>query len=918
MKIFNKSIDKNSIEANNTKDSLNFCAKKIPITVMNPNNWKAYSTAAAALGMATLALNNTNNNDIEDLEKILSKQTVDWNSGIKQPAHTPEEIKLILELYKSNPKLVYQVVQMRDKFSSINEGPRFRAKDIEKLVKAAQINPNLVQKLLYKGTVYNDSVEEYSYNAETITSIVELAKEYPEFINKTIDINRTFSNGGYTPKYDSVYEFKALVDAYEKNPILTESLISEENIRAIDIRDFSKTFENIDFYLELKENFGEENLNEIKNIKNINRFTELIKGDLKGLDISDKSFMIAFYNVMPDKALKVYQKYFPDFDIKINQVKMALGFFKGNISTPFESQKLFVENFLSNNNPEIENILKTFDFAQFKKEGLPLKYSRKDFIEKIEQLIENLDKNEQNIILQHFGLMRGYEDIDGLLENKPFDKTSVSKEAKSAAKLIEEEIKLFTEQNEIITGQENVDKMLTGIIRGLPEFAFFIGKKQHDTHIYSVDIHTLKVLQSAMNHPLYEELSDSSKTVLKMSILLHDFGKKGNVKDPGHAALSRAYASGILKKFPFKEELNNRIIDTINNHHWFESYNLMQTKPHEIAALCRYPEELIIYQIFAKSDFENINDVFHIQNSDNVKNQTEFDEFMERKMAPIYEAFAKMRLSSNFVFDTRFLNNGEFFPREIVDVDGEKLELKVLNFNKLADGENLEKYGFLPGVSKEDARFIVHMTRLIEFYSTKKLVENISNRVSWSTSLVKNGNNNTVDKYGFIFNTDQANISVGYKDNLSLGHHRNFEDFVNALFPEETKDNFGFFEEKMKGKRTYLRDKFLECLRQKGIKLTKMEYILLAEYISSKKYITQFRQDFQVSDNKTIKNSDIIEALEYSRESLFEGEDHCEVECVNPIIAGLYAKASCIEMCDKNFLKFAKDNNLPIILMKNS
>jgi len=77
----------NLIKLNQEKDSINFRAK-IPVTVMNPKNWGTVSVAAAAaassIGMAGLALNLSDKNEIEKLKKFLANQREVWISGIKK------------------------------------------------------------------------------------------------------------------------------------------------------------------------------------------------------------------------------------------------------------------------------------------------------------------------------------------------------------------------------------------------------------------------------------------------------------------------------------------------------------------------------------------------------------------------------------------------------------------------------------------------------------------------------------------------------------------------------------------------------------------------------------------------------------------------------------------------------------------
>lgn len=888
--------------------------QKIIESIIHPKNRKNESLAIASMGVASLAINSSKeNSDYPELRKKLAEQKTLYANGEIHSLHKKEDINLIVELYKTNPDFVDKLINMTEK-NFLGTFFRFNAIQIKNLVTAEKDNPVLLNKLIDSATTYTSGEKEYTYSSREILEIMEYAKAYPQLIEKLVDKKTTHKDGTVIPDYKKIFQFEFILESYAQNPIVTEDLLNHDNIMAREIFDIAKTLSS-KFYNELNETLSEDVPNKILYIKKYSEIAKLINRDIKDLNMSQKEVLYTLFNShLSDSIVKIYRKYIPNFDSKINQLKMATGRYKDNISTPVEKQKLFVTNILTNNNPEAEEVLKNFDFAQYQKEGIPLKYSRGDFVAKIEDLIKVLSPYEQEAVLQEFGLIRGHDDFDGLLTNKPLENDLVSIKAQNVIEEIKKEIELFTTKNEVLTGDEKADKILTGLVQGLPEFGFFTGKKQHSTHIYSVDIHTLKVLQSVINHPHYPELSDKGKTILKMSVLMHDFGKKGGVRDAGHASLSSAYASAILQKFPFSNELKNRIIDVIENHHWFEKYNQGYTKAHDVAGLCRNPEDFLIYTIFAKADFENVRPDFHIKLSENVSNQKEYEVFMENKMKPIAKELEKMRSKSNFVFDTKFMHNGEKFPRKTIIIDGKPVELKVLNFNDLKKGENLQKYGFAPDVTKQNAHFLVHMPPFLsQFEDTLKLTQNLSNKVAWSTSLIKNNSKNTVEKYGFIFNAEQSNISLGYFENLSLGHHRNIQNFFNILFLEEN-DEFQIKTENYTEKRVFLRDKFLESLKRKGIDLTLEEYAKLAEYVASKRFLSQFNQDIIIG-NKIIKSSVIKKSLEEVRTSLFTGPRHNEIECVMPTVKGLFAKASTIDECPHEFLKVAAIHDLPIVLM---
>lgn len=912
MKISDNISNKNFAKANSKNSLPSFGAKKTLTNLANLKNWKLASLAYTALGLATININQTHKDEPFDLEKLLLEQKNNWKFLEPEPAHTKEDIQQILELYKKHPELVYTLVNMQTT-DDYGDYPRFGAKGIKQIIEAYEANSDLTMQLIGIATKEDGFIKSYTFRAEDIFKIVELSSQNPELIEKAINTSKEYSDKTVIPRYTKVFEYTSLLKANLDNPLVVNDFLEVDNILAREIEDFAHTF-NPKFYKDLKSTLPENFFSDVKNIRKYLNTTKKFLEPVYKLEISDKEKLYnLFTKELSDEIIQVYRNNFPDFELKMNQFRISTGYYKENISTPINKQNLFVGNILANNNTQAENILKNFDFSQYKKNGLPLKYSRKDFILNINNLLKELNPIEQELVMQNFGIMQGLNDLDGLLNNKEFKNSNVSDKAIEIASKIKTEIELFTLNNEVQTGNKDVDTVLSGLIQGLPEFTFIVGKQQHSTHAYSTDIHTLKVLQGVMNNPYYNKLSDNGKTVLKMSVLFHDIAKKGNIVDSKHALLSGAYAEAILEKFPFSKELKNRILNIIYNHHWFKDYNTKRVEAHDIAALCRHHEDLMIYEMFAKSDFENINDRFHLQNSNNVKNKKEFDEFIKKSMIPIYKAFTKMRSQSNFVFDTRFFFNGEKFPRTKVFIDKKPVELKVLDFNKLQKNEDLFKYGFNKGVTKENAHFLVHMTRLAKLNETYTLAKNQANQVSWSTSLVKEGFSTTSDKLGFIFNAEQANISIAYKNNLSLGYHRTFEDFKNILFLEEN-DKYGYKYNNLKEPREFIKNKFLECLAQRGINLSKQEYILLSEEIISKKFTTQITKDIQIGD-KLIKATDLQGALEDSRNALFEPERHNEIDCYNPVIKGLFAKVDSIEECPEEFLRFAAKYDLPIILM---
>ena len=597
-----------------------------------------------------------------------------------------------------------------------------------------------------------------------------------------------------------------------------------------------------------------------------------------------------------------------DVDNIISKLQSMIGSPRDVITTPIESQRGFLHDIIANNNQVAENILKTMNFESFGKSGLPLKYSREEFTANIIKLLENLSSNEQELILRHFYLEKGQKGFDGIPTNLPFNEEGASDEVKAVAHMVQQEINKFSLENEVVTGDPTVDKIFTSLIQGLPEFTSIVGKEQHDTHSYSVDIHSLKVLQSAMNNPLYQQLSDQDKTILKFAILLHDTGKKGGVRDAGHASLSAEFVAGILEKYPFTDGVKDRIVDIVENHHWFEGYNKGITSPAEVAIHCRRPEDYLIYQIFAKADLENVNSTFHYVVT-GTSTPEEYAAFMQDKTQAIGQALQQLYSKSNLIFDTKFVRKGELFPLESATVNGTEMQFRVLDLNKIDDNASLQAFGFEPGTTKSNARFFVHMTNpnREDMEPVKILTGNSLNGSTWSTSLIQPHNNRTYQdrRFGFILDVDQSNISSAYYENIGSGCGKSIKDFEDFIF---ASDNLP--------ERMFVRSSLIELLKEREIELSDEEYAALSKEMISKKYIHQIKDDIVIGD-KTIKPEVLTECLEISRDRLFEGGNiHSEIIPINPRIIGLVAKVENLSECPEEFLEFAHENNLPIIIMK--
>ena len=672
------------------------------------------------------------------------------------------------------------------------------------------------------------------------------------------------------------------------------------------------TDKNVDFAIELlhsrRGKLNDSNLDDYINI-----IKSIDKQGYSFLDSNDKHALLAVISKLSDTDKALLKKH----GFNIDTISKTLSGVKPNVKISSAQQREFLVKTLSNNNAKANKVFKEFDFAKYGTDGLPLKYSRKDFMNNVEDILNDLPTQDRVEILSHYGIEN--DNFDGLLNNRPFeDLSGYSPEFKNAAKKVQSEIDKFTTKNEVDIPDKEVKEILDGLIKGLPEFTSIVGKQQHRTHSYSVDIHMLKVLQDAMNNPAYSKLSDKSKTVLKFAAILHDVGKAAGVVDSNHFRTSANYMSSILDKFNLPTEMKHQIIDAVDNHHWFGDFNTDKLSAQDVAAKCRRSGDLDVYKILAKADLANVSSTFHYRIT-GTSNKAEYDAFIDKKMSEVDVEIKKMNSNAPVVFDSKILNGGKKFPTKKVVKDGVEYNVRVLNLADLPEGMPLEKYGFVPGTTKENATFGVHFSDSPrESYDvitsdTRRLAQG---HPIFSYMLLKWGHAGRISQEGLIFNVDNSNTVIASSVNSVSGFKKNLREHSSPFF------NDGSMVTNERAKISNLIRKHLS--ENAGVKLSRDEYAeLFDKYLKSKKYITQIKEDVKIG-NKVIKANDLKTAIEKAQETLFTYNKSNEVDgsfdgnnemtTVDPVPVGLYSTKFRIEDCSPELLKMAEEEGLPIIL----
>lgn len=858
-----------------------------------------------------------NSDEPQGAVKVQEKET---------PAKTPEEVKQELtEVMKSQGYEEWNIKHLLnsgkadfDIVLDLVKNPEFNKLKFgaETLQKINKDNVEFINKLV-ETKYYKKLGQSTDFVTSTILSVAN--KNTISFLNKMVDdgtlnaennsdiwkIVGTATNNKASMKYIS--------DFYdtEKDFFLSHMGFSVDyQLKELYASHFTHiTDKNVDFAIELLHSRrGKLNDSNLDDYINIIKLTD--KQGYSSLDSNDKHALLSVIEKMSDADKALFKKH----GFNIDTISKTLSGVKPNVKISSAQQREFLVKTLSNNNAKANKVFKEFDFAKYGTDGLPLKYSRKDFMNNVEDILKDLPTQDKVEILSHYGIEN--DNFDGLLNNRPFeDLSGYSPEFKNAAKKVQTEIDKFTTKNEVDIPDKEVKEILDGLIKGLPEFTSIVGKQQHGTHAYSVDIHMLKVLQDAMNNPAYSKLSDKSKTVLKFAAILHDVGKATGVVDPNHFRTSANYMSSILDKFNLPTEMKHQIIDVVDNHHWFGDFNTDKLSAQDVAAKCRRSGDLEVYKILAKADLANVSSTFHYRIT-GTSNKAEYDAFIDKKMSEVDVEIKKMNSNAPVVFDSKILNGGKKFPTKKVVKNGVEYNVRVLNLADLPDGMPLEKYGFAPGTTKENATFGVHFSASPK--ESYDVITSDARRLTqqhpiFSFMYLKFGHAGRSFNDGLIFDIDNSNLVVAAPRNSVTGFKKNLLEDSSSLFDEHYDTRVGV---------SY---SILKHLKENaGVSLTRDEYaVLFDKYLKTKKHFSQLNKNIRIGD-KVIKAEDLKAAINDAQQSLFVNtkssevdgsfKDNNELTTIDPVPTGLYSTKTRIEDCSTELLKLAEEKGLPIIL----
>ena len=336
--------------------------------------------------------------------------------------------------------------------------------------------------------------------------------------------------------------------------------------------------------------------------------------------LNDLKYEYSMYNSQYGKTEDLF-KMFSDKDVELSSA--------GKSVTPHQPQSKLVTS------TTFDNALQNLNLKKYGKKGIPLKYSHESFMKDLNDALNKLSPAEKDAVMNNLNIKLVTE--NGKVELADIPKISTKAQSQAEQDILDI-LNKYAKQNEIQISDPALKAELENFIKDVPEFSFMIGKPQNGNHSYSLDSHTLQNLQKALKYADDANLSDESKEILKMSILLHDIGKqfKGSaVSDTGHAVLSKKYAEQILERFDYPQDKKDKILNLIENHHWFKEFNKGNMSAEDVVKM--FGDDLPLAKAMAKADLESVSEDFHLSILEPGKKltQSEYETKINEKMNSI-------------------------------------------------------------------------------------------------------------------------------------------------------------------------------------------------------------------------------------------------------------------------------------------
>lgn len=618
----------------------------------------------------------------------------------------------------------------------------------------------------------------------------------------------------------------------------------------------------------------------LENKNNINQLTLQEKRILlKGLVKANSSF----FGLGLNKTLPLLPNNKEEYCSLLPKLVKSIG-----IDTkPLTSDELSSFNRSLESLPEILNDTNLDEIGTVK-----LKTSREDFVKDAKDVMKDLADTEQLKVMDYFG----FEIKDDKLTGYPANLNNGEKLAeidkkvtKAAIEQLRPVVENYSEKNEIlIPNNQQLAKELNNITKGLPEVLSIIGKTQHVTHDYNLDVHTLKVLQGVINNPKYQELDDNDKKLLNLAVLLHDIRKSEGVIDKTHPKESAFDAFYITNKLGLEEADKQKLYTLIATHDWLEQVSKSEDKvktAQDYAFELREGNSFELAKILCEADLKGVqkNDGFYKQ----------YENSFAEMSALVDENLTKIRNTAISLPQTRIPKASEL--KDVPTVSANGITNKVI---KMSNAQAL-------GVKKDEFYALVHAIDGSDIDYEDKLGINgkiaifdsfssVDSDALLSTSFIDAKNYKVFRQQGFILDVDTENIHAGYFNDFGTGYKKDIDGLKDCyLFDNYKKEYRNYISQKLKQRLNC----YDESYRARIKKISHCKGINEVEK-ADEKFADAFRVTF----------------AEMDRGKRSFGREYNEILVSRPKIQGVFAYDKDYNDIPLYLRQYAADNDLPIIL----
>ena len=521
---------------------------------------------------------------------------------------------------------------------------------------------------------------------------------------------------------------------------------------------------------------------------------------------------------------------------------------------------------------------------------ISLDFSREEFLQETQSILSKLSGLEQRKVMDYFG----FEIKHGKLIGYPINVNNGEKlkeientETKVVVEELRPIVQRFSVDNKInIPQNKELEKTLNKILEGLPELKTLVGKAQHETQDYSLDKHTLKVLQNIVKNPNFESLSDNDKRIITIATLFHDIAKAEGVVDKAHPVESAFDAFYIIQKFNLPEDEQLKLYQLIKTHDWLEKLNKTQENSDklakDIAFNMRHSNTFELSKILCEADLKSV--------KADESFWTHFKDAFVEKSKVVQNYLDILEKSKIVLPQTKIPKASEMKNTETRTANG--ITNKVLCIGHCDN--DLSQYGFEQGTTVKNWKGLVHAldyeTQLRNF-DTFSIVDSDA---LLSTSYMNPKEYHVFRNQGLILDVHSSDIHAGYYRDFGSGYTKNLELLQNDYLFGGSRQEY----------RTYI-----SRLIKNKLNLSDEKYVELLKKIEGCKSITDVEK---IDSEFASVLQGVFDEMDSGKRS--HGRQYNEMLVSRPKIQGVFSYGQKYEDIPLFLRKYAQDNDLPIIM----